>query len=366
MSMDLSKITVAQAFRHLDPSQGLADESISTGFSSMRYRGKQWTLQHAGNSYPLKREDDGTPLSYIDCIIVGISPGLSKSYFGPGDWSEESASAPICTSLRGDVPDNSSTEKQAKSCGICPHNEWITKPNGGRGKECQDHKRLAILLMPAMTRKILKAPLLEPVHLKVPPASLRTYKAYRDGLANQGIPYASVVTRVAFSSERIFQMTFEAVQGLTDAEAGTVLPLMEHQQTKAIIGAIPGATVIDETPAIPPPSRRVETGLLAAFKESEIKQEASNGEDRSNVQPITQAPKKRGRPPKPAVDRTAEDVELPADTQEAAPAPQPTPAPIAAAVPEPEATEAPWEESDTDLDDTVAKLIGDKMGKMLK
>jgi hypothetical protein len=29
-------------------------------------------------------------------------------------------------------------------------------------------------------------------------------------------------------------------------------------------------------------------------------------------------------------------------------------------------SDAPWEESDTDLDDTVAKLMGDKMNNMLK
>jgi hypothetical protein len=334
---DMSKFKVAKSFKHLDPSQGLAD-GIAAGFSSIRYRGKQWSLSHGGKLYPFRRDDDGTPLSYVDLIILGISPGLSKVYFGAqSDWSEESSSGPLCASLKGDVPDPGVPEKQSPSCGICEHNEWITKPGGGRGKECQDHKRMAVLLMPTMTKKMLNGTaLLEPVYLKIPPGSLKALKKYSDELQQQGIPFASVVTRVGFSPDRLFEMNFDAVQALSDAEAPLVLPLMQNNQTRAIMGSLPELRQM----APPPPApEQVATGLMDAFG-------ATNG----------------GMPaqPKPRKPRVV-TIE-----QEAAPQPAEAKTETPAEAILEEGGETPWQESDTDLDATVAKLMGDKMSKMLK
>lgn len=348
-------IKISKAFKHLDPSQGLAG-GISSGFSSIRYRGKAWSLQHGGKQYPFRRDDDGTPLSYIDVIILGSSPNLSKVYFGnSGEWSEDSASGPICASLKGDVPDPGVPMKQAKSCGICPHNEWITKPGGGRGKECQDHKRIAVLLMPYMTKKMLPAPLIEPVFFKVPPGSLKALKSYSDELVAQGIPFAAVITRVSFSSDRLFQMNFSLVQALTDNEADTVLPLMDSPQTAQIVGSMPEIREIAQE--LPEP--RMDTGLLQAFGKGEP------AEDR----PVA---KTRGRPlgaknkPKAVViDSDAEDDGEGESEQKAAPAPK---AKADAPTPDPEEGEnaLPWEESDDEIDVRLNKMMGDKMSKMLK
>jgi len=45
--IDLTKIKVADAFKHLDPNQGLAD-GISSGFASLRYKGKSWNVNIGG------------------------------------------------------------------------------------------------------------------------------------------------------------------------------------------------------------------------------------------------------------------------------------------------------------------------------
>lgn len=338
---DMSKFQVAKAFRHLDPNQGLAD-GIAAGFSSIRYRGKLWSLSHGGKNYPFKRLDDGSPLTYVDVIILGISPGLSKAYFGQGEWTEESSSAPICTSLKGDVPDPGTPIPQAKSCGICSHNEWTTKPGGGRGKECQDHKRMAVLLMPAMTKKMLSVPLLEPVHLKIPPGSLKSLKKYSDDLQHKGIPFSAVVTRVSFSSDRIFEMSFDIIQALTDAEAPLVLPMRDAPVTKAIMGSMPEVRQV-----APPEVERVDTGLLSAF---------TGDDDEPAPQPKPTVVKPRGRPKAqpaaaPIIDNEPEAAPIDPKTM--------SPADMIEADP-------PWEDSDTDLDATVAKLMGDKMQKMLK
>lgn len=341
---DMSKLQVAKAFKHLDPTQGLAD-GIAAGFSSIRYRGKQWTLNHGGSTYQFKRLDDGSPLTYIDFIILGISPGLSKAYFGDEPWTEESASAPVCASLKGDVPDPGVPIPQSKSCGMCSHNEWITKPDGGRGKECQDHKRMAVLLMPSMTKKMLTAPLLEPVFLKIPPGSLKALKKYSDALQHQGIPFAAVVTRVSFSSDRIFEMNFDVVQALTDAEAPLVLPMMENSQTKAIMGSVSEPRQIEQKP---PPPERVDTGLLAAFTGTDkAPTKQRSPEPDSELTRGVESVKRRGRP---AAAKAQAPIEQAAETT----------------TPAEQVNGGAFAESDADIDAEVQKLMGDKLQKMLK
>jgi hypothetical protein len=337
---DTSKTNkVATAFRHLDPRKGLAD-GIAPSFPSIRYKGKFWNLMYGGTAYPFKRDDDGTPLSYIDGVIVGVNPHVSRSYFG-GVWSEESASPPICYAVDGEVPDPGVPDRQSPSCGICPRNEWFTKADGGRAKECQEHKRMSLLLMPAMTKKMLGAPLMEPVHLKIPPGSFRSLKRYSDALQNENTPYAAVVTRVSFTPNKQFEMAFELVQYLSNKEAEVVLPLMDNLQTRTILGLVP-----DVRAAIaPPPVRqpKVDTGLLEAFGEPD-------NDAKGNGQP---APSRaRGRPR--VVPQTLEN-----EPQQARPATK--------AVPVQDQLESDtFEESDADLDETVHKLMGDKMNKMLK
>jgi hypothetical protein len=334
---DLSKFKVAKAFQHLDPNQGLAG-GIAAGFSSIGYKGKFWTLKHGGTSYPFKRPDDGTPLSYIDCVVVGVSPNVSKTFFGEEAWTEDSTGGPICYATDGETPDPGVPDRQAQSCGICPRNEWITKPGGGRGKECQDHKRMAVLLMPAMTKKMLGAPLTEPVHLKIPPASLKSLKRYSDELQSEGIPFAAVVTRVSFTPGKQFEMAFETIEALGDKEADVVLPLMEHSQTRAILGTMPEVRQI-AAPARGKPAEKVTSGLMEAF--------GAPSAPSNNGQAV---PTRRGRPR--AAPQTIENDE-PQQTAKATEAAQ-------------HLESDTFEESDPDLDDTVNKLLGDKMNKMLK
>ena len=158
-----TKLSPAFAKYAVDTSLG---DGIVGGFSVINYRGKTWSLRHQGQNYPFVREDDNTPLSYIDVIIVSANPNLSKTYY-EGPWDEDSAGAPLCAAVNGIAPDADTPEPQSSSCAICKHNEWRTLPNGKRAKECQDQKRLAVLLMPTMTTKMLGSPLLEPVFLKV-------------------------------------------------------------------------------------------------------------------------------------------------------------------------------------------------------
>src|SRR5262249_35379530 len=215
---------VAQAFaQYVDFDHGL-DEGISggIGFNSLMYGRKNWGIKYQKELYSILQEDGKTPAATVDVIIVGVAPFISKIYYPP--WTGGPAGQPklpICKSLKGDVPDQDASKKQATSCQICPHNEWVNKR-----KECQDHKRLAVLLMPKMTARVLGAPLTEPVYLKIPPGSFKALKQYSDSLKHAGHPYFGVVTQLGFAPDQQFQLTFTAIQTLEDSEAPLVLPLL--------------------------------------------------------------------------------------------------------------------------------------------
>jgi hypothetical protein len=252
---------VAKAFEGIDHGPALGEAVPPSGFSSIRYRGKQWTLQHAGHSYPFLRPDDNTPLTYLDLIIVGQQPKISKVYF-PGDFDEDSTTGPVCASIRGDVPDPGVSIPQSKTCGLCKHNLWTTLPRGGRGKECQDHFRLAVLLLPSHTKKMLGSPLKEPVFFKVPPGSLQAFATYGAELKDEGYPPFGVVTRVSFHPDKLFQIVFSGVKLLSEQEAEIVKPMLDSQITRRIIGE---TTLIPITESVKPKVERIDTGLIEAF-----------------------------------------------------------------------------------------------------
>ncbi len=293
---------LAKAFQGIDHGPALG-EAIQSGFSSIRMRGKRWSLQHAGHSYAFVRPDDGSPLVYLDLIIVGQQPAISKAYF-PGDFDEDNASGPICASVRGDVPDPGVPIPQSKTCAACPHNQWTTLPTGRRGMECQSHQRLAVLLLPALTKKMLGSPLLEPVFFKVPPGSFQAFKAYGAELKDEGYPPFGVVTRVGFHPDKLFQVTFEGVKVLNEKEAEFVKPMLDSPTTRRIIGE---TTLIPETKAV---ERRepVETGLVEAFTESKPAAKQENDEWAADPEPEEKKPKKSKAAPAKEIAAKVEEA----------------------------------------------------------
>jgi hypothetical protein len=324
------RFQVADAFRHLDPRQPLAS-GLTAGFSRIGMKGKVWKIVHQGESYYFI-QDDGHPLPYLDIVIVGANQNTSKLYYPPGTYQEDSANAPTCASTNGDAPDPGVAIPQSKTCHDCPHNQWL--PNRG-GKECQDHRRLAVVVLPYMkTRPRLESPINTPVFFKVPPASLKSFKAYGDMLNNEKVHFASVITRVTFDPTKQFQLNFDVKQTLTNAEAPAILPLLDAPQTRSLIGTI---AEIKQVEAKPPdlPAEPQDTGLLGVFGGPQ------------NPQNVASVPAKRG-PGRPSAKKAAPPAE--AAEQAAAPA---------------EGGEAaPWEDSGEDAD--LDKLMGDVLGKMTK
>jgi hypothetical protein len=228
----------SQAFTALDPSQSLA-EGIGASYPVIGYKGKIWSLRTRGESHIFLRPDDGTPIGYIDVVILRSAPVKAKSYYLAGAFDEQQSQGkrPICASIDGIKPDLDVLDKQADVCALCPRNEWRTDANGRKGRDCSDYKRLAVLLLPNQTAKMFGQALVEPVFLRVPPDSLNDLAVFGENMAQQGWPYSSFVTRISFDSTKSHpKFVFKAVQALTDTEAATVIGLREDVVSKRITG----------------------------------------------------------------------------------------------------------------------------------
>jgi len=318
------KIEVAEAFRHLQVHHDFNDNIQVGSFHRIGMKGKVWKLISGGETYTFIRSDDGTPLPTLDVVIVGINKGISRLYYA-GQYTEDSNNPPTCASVAGIEPDPGVPIPQSKTCGGCPHSQW--KPNRG-GKDCQEHKRVAVLLLPYMkTKPILPAPLIEPVFLKIPPASLKKWKAYTDDLQARNAPFPAVITRITFEPDKQFEMRFDMLKTLKNDDAKLVLPLLEDAKTSNILGSMA------EYKAIAAPKMDVpeDTGLAAAFGQAAPREETS----------VTSVvPAKRGPKPKP---KKEEPVEAKSD----------------------EGEEASWEEPQDESLDSMMTEVLNKAGKAM-
>lgn len=229
----------SQAFGNLDPLDDNLSDGIGSSYGVIGYKGKVWSLRYRGEKHTFVRPDDGTPASYIDIVVLQQAKVKSKSFYEAYDPNGTSEGArPICASIDGVVPDADVQQKQADACALCPRNEWKIQPNGKKGRECQDYKRLAVLLMPIQTKAILGEPLMEPVFLRVPPASLNNLALVGEQMAGQGYHYSTYIMRISFDpTEAHPKMVFRALQKLTDQEAPVVVGMRNDPNATRIIGA---------------------------------------------------------------------------------------------------------------------------------
>jgi hypothetical protein len=225
------------AFAGLNPeSENLAD-GIGSSYGIVGYKGKVWTLRLRGETYTFTRPDDGSPAAFLDAIILRSASYKSKSYYPANSFNDNSAGErPICSALDGVNPDRDAQQPQAQACALCPRNEW--KMVGDRkGRECSDYKRLAVLILPSQSRALLGSPLMEPVFLRVPAASLNDLAILGEAMSKKGFHYSTYITRIGFQVDKPHpQMTFRALQALTDKEAPIVLPMREDPQAYRITG----------------------------------------------------------------------------------------------------------------------------------
>lgn len=251
------KIEVADKFKHLPTQHNLTDSIRGGEFHSIVIKDKIWRLRSGGVLYDFI-DNNGAPLKELDIVIAAIHPANSRTYY-PGTFQSETSNPPTCASLNGVVPDPGVPIPQHKTCNGCPHDQW--KPNR-QGKDCKEHKRIAVVLLPWMkTRPALEKPLNKLVFFKVPTASMKIFKPYIDWLKSQGVPFQSVITRCTFFQEK-WAIKFDYYKSLTDKDADLILPLTEPEASRHILGTM---QEFKQIPPVAAPATTQETGFATVF-----------------------------------------------------------------------------------------------------
>ena len=189
--------------------------NVSVGYPIISYKGKTWSVVEGGERTVIVRggegADAGDPVAALSAVILRANPNLNKVYY-PDGYEEGSTERPLCHSDDGVAPAADAQEQQAKSCAVCPYNQWGSKATGdnaGKGKACADSRRLAIAAPDDLENPML---------LRVPAASLKSLLAYSQQLDKRGWPYQALVTRIGFVAEAAYpSLTFSPERWL-DAE----------------------------------------------------------------------------------------------------------------------------------------------------
>jgi hypothetical protein len=208
---------------------------ITTGFAIVSFRGKTWRIKHQGKEEVLLNEDR-SPRYHFDVVILKASPHLSKVWYEHG-YVEGSTAPPDCWSVDGKKPDPASPKLQNPTCAGCRWNAWGSSRStagSGKGKDCADSKRLAIVPETDIENQRFGGPML----LRVPPASLGALLTYANSLEPLGYPYYAVVTRISFDMNQPYpQLKFEPLAALEEDEALQVEQMLRNPLVERIISA---------------------------------------------------------------------------------------------------------------------------------
>jgi len=221
---------VAASFQGLQAGDDLSG-GITGGYGLIKYRGKVWSIQYQGNSVDLMRDDGDGPRGSIDIVIVRANANLSKTWYENG-WDESNSAPPDCASANGITPDAGVPKKQSNVCATCPRNAWGSAPNGGKGKACGDHRRLAVVPFTDLPNEHFGGPLL----LRCPAASLQDMSAFDARYKAIGYPYFTMGIKISFDPKESYpKFQFAAIRPLTEQEAQIVVQLRDDPRTMRVV-----------------------------------------------------------------------------------------------------------------------------------
>ena len=236
-----------------------ANEGLSAGFAIIGYKGRNWRIKHRGSEVVVSATDAQgrqQPSAWLDVVIVGISPAISKQYYAKR-FTEGDDAAPDCFSTDGVQPDAASTAKQSAACSMCPQNVWGSRvnDNGNKIKACQDARRIAVVPLGDIENASFGGPMM----LRVPPMSLTNLADYGRNLQRLGAQPYMVGTTLSFDQSVAYPLIqFAATGWLEPEQFAAAQRTMEDPMVQRVLADTVAA------PADVPVSAGANVGALAA------------------------------------------------------------------------------------------------------
>ncbi len=246
----------------------------------------------AGNEKPVNTLN-------LDVVICDVNQNVSKIYYDVAyDPSAADFAPPACFSDNGLAPSSQASKPQCATCAACPHNAWgsdNSRVTGKPTKACNDAKKIAVVVPGDDEIAYM---------LRVPPASLKLFKAYAKTIGGHAIPGANrnfdlsdIITRITFDPQTQGVLNFEAAGYYGEDVIAFLDELWADKKTDALVGRTD----------VPIDASRLPGGQPA---------------------PALAAPKPQMAPPAPppalpqfSMPPAAQPQQAPASAQQAAPAP---------------------------------------------
>lgn len=149
----------------------------------------------------------------LDVIVVASS--FERTFY-EDEYDPDVIVPPTCfaQSVAGDdmVPHENVPEPVSADCASCPNAEYGSA-RLGKGQACKTYRKL--MMVPANSDDYASSEL---AMLRVPPASLKFYSRYIQGVAASGRPPWSVITTVKVVPQKMaFTLAFNRVANLEDS-----------------------------------------------------------------------------------------------------------------------------------------------------
>jgi hypothetical protein len=187
----------------------------------------------------LSYQGQPVPNNKLDVIILDSA---FEHTFYEGKYDPNNVRSPVCFAIspsgEGLVPHPDSAKPQAESCAECPNLEWGSDPNGGRGKACQERRRLVLIPASAAEKadSILAA---EVAVMKLPVTSVKLWGQYVNTVAtlNRRPPFG-LITQIGTvpNAKSQFNVTFKAVSAISDDLLGAIMQKREAVQSVLLKG----------------------------------------------------------------------------------------------------------------------------------
>lgn len=217
---------------------------------------------------------------HLDVIVLDGNPHVSKLYYaGAYDPNSTEAKPPTCWSDNGLAPSNEVASPQADLCANCQWGAWGSKVTdaGTAVKACTDSKKLAVVLA-ADTPTVVNgaagvAKAYDQVYLlKVPAASMKSWKVYGKSILDRNVPLQGVVTRATFDSEANYPALLFQATGFVQNEQvfNHLMAKLGTADVKTAIGsgdqprAAPPAALAAPAPAFMAPAPQAQPVPAAA------------------------------------------------------------------------------------------------------
>lgn len=197
------------------------------------------------------------------CVIV-LDSVYEKTYYGQ-TYDPDNAAAPVCYSFANDPDevtgphismktDLSYFHPQSSLCKDCPHNIFGTAEKG-KGKACQDRRRLALIpagyyAKPAGSRELNLQLFTDPKHfqtaeiafIKLPVMSVKGWSKYVTQLtSSMNIPPFAAITRLFIEpdTKAQYKVHFEVIDKLPVELAPIIMARVAEAQKSIITGYKP-------------------------------------------------------------------------------------------------------------------------------